>query len=298
MTVTNERTIEVESVRTFGLRHNYGSLRTLADDLRSDGLRRPVTLWKDGTLISGSRRHRAHLLLGARHTRAVFVDTIEDAAKCLLADYRDDFLSLPMKPSEMARLWEVLRRLDAPAAAVRADEARRRGVELRRQVMDGRREPGRTRKPNEDYVLSLVAPAFGMSESTGRRLWAIHAHAFGLVNTTDEKSEQARQALKDIDAGESSISANHARLLSGGAAPTPASRLRPAEVEPASAARQQAAWGRSLPQMEGLVAGLVELGPPNAELTWDQVEPVYTRLMAVRRDLEKMIKQMRESNKS
>jgi hypothetical protein len=50
--------------------------------------------------------------------------------------------------------------------------------------------------------------------------------------------------------------------------------------------------------MEGLVAGLVELGPPNAELTWEQVGPVHARLSAIRRDLEKMIKQMKELNQS
>jgi hypothetical protein len=297
VTITLERTIDIEAVRTVAVRHSYGSLRPLANDLRDSGLRHPVMLWRDNTLISGSRRHRAHLLLGARHIQAVFVDTIEDAAKLLLADSEDDHLALPMKPSETARFWEVLRRLDAPAAAVRAHEARQRGIELRRQTMDGKRKPGRVRNPSEDYVLSLVAPAFGLSESTARRLWSIHSHAFGLVDTTDEKSEQARQALKDIDAGESTISANHIRLLAGAAAPTPASRLRRAGPDPAPAARQRVAWSKSLPQMEGLVAGLAELGPPNADLTWEQVEPVYTRLAVIRRELEKMIKQMRETNK-
>lgn len=297
MTITLERTVDIEAVRTVVARHSYGPLRHLASDLRDSGLRHPIVLWKDNTLISGGRRHRAHLLLGARRIQAVFVDTIEDAAKLLLADSEDDYLALPMKPSEIARFWEVLRRLDAPAAARRSYEARQRGVELRRQTMKGMRQPGRVRAPSEDYVLSLVAPAFGMSESTARRLWAIHSHAFGLVNTTDEMSEQARQALKDIDAGESTISANHVRLIAGTAAPTPMSRLRPAGTEPASAGRQQTAWNKSLPQMEGLIAGLVELGPPNAELTWEQVERVYTRLAVIRRELEKMIKQMRETNK-
>lgn len=297
MTSTLERTVDIEAVRTPYVRNTYGELGALMKSLRSDGLRHPITLWKDGTLISGGRRHRAHLMLASRRIQAVFVDTIEDAAKALQRDNDDDHLLVPLKPTELCRLWELLRRLDEPAAVIRAREARDRGIQLRRQTMDGKRKPGRVRDSSEDYVLSLVAPPFGMSESTARRLWAIYSHAVGLTNTTDEKAERARQALKDIDSGESTISANYGSVISGGTAPVPASRQRPAEREAAPAARQQAAWSRSLPQMEGLVAGLAELGPPNADLTWDEVGPVYDRLAAVRRDLEKMIKQMRETTK-
>jgi hypothetical protein len=293
-----EQWISIEAVRTPVVRYSSGALSALGASLRDDGQRHPITLWKDGTLISGFRRHRAALLLGSASMRAVFVDTIEDAAKRLLTDGQDDYLALPMKSSEMCRLWELLRRLDEPAAKIRADEARRRGVELRRQTMRGQRPRGRTVNSSEDYVLSVLAPPFGLSESTARRLWAIYAHAVGIANTTAEKADKARVALADIDAGESSISANYERLITSRAAPAPRSRTRPVPVEAADAARQRLAWARSLPQLEGLVSGLVELGPPNAELTWDEVGPVHTRLAAVRRELEKMIKQMREHNKS
>jgi hypothetical protein len=299
VTVTLERTVEIEAVRTVKIRASHGSLRPLADSLSFLGLRRPVVLWKDGTLISGGRRHRAHLLLGAPTILAVFVDTIEDAAKCLLGDNEDDRQSLPMKPSEVCRLWELLRRLDAPAAAVRADEARRRGVELRRQTFDGKRQPGRTANPPADHVMSVAGPPFGMSATTAKRLWTIYTHAAGLAAlSTDEKREGAAQALENLDNGVGSIWDNYQRLISGRPVATAVNR-RPAEPEPsAPAARQTAAWSKSLPQMEGLVAGLVELGPPNADLTWDQVGPVRTRLMAVRRDLEKIIKKMQETSQS
>lgn len=296
MTVTEERAINPEAVRTVPIRDNYGDLRSLGRSIVTDGMRRPVVLWRDGTLISGGRRHRAHLLLAQKYIPAVFVDSVEDAAKCLLGDNEDGGQALPLKMTEVCRIWELLRRLDAPAAALRADEARRRGVELRRQTQSGKRKPGRSVAATEDFVLSTVAPPFGMSYTTAKRLWTIYAAATGITNVPDEKSEQARKAMAAIDAGESSIWANYQRLIDGRSVPT---TPRPAEaVEPVSAARQLAAWSRSLPQMEGLVAGLTELGSPNAALTWEQIGPVYDRLAAIRRDLEKMIKKMRESNQS
>jgi len=86
----------------------------LGASIRDDGLRHPITLWKDGTIISGGRRLRAYLLMDMPRIQAVFVDNIEDAAKRMLADNEDDLLALPWKWSEVCRLWEMLRRLDAP----------------------------------------------------------------------------------------------------------------------------------------------------------------------------------------
>jgi hypothetical protein len=139
----------------------------------------------------------------------------------------------------------------------------------------------------------------GCRRPTAKRLWIIHSTATGCgnVQATDERREQARHALKLIDAGESSIYSAYDRLTSDRG---PAPRPRPVaeRAGPVPAARQIAAWSKSLPQMEGLVAGLAELGPPNAELAWDQVGPVHARLMTVRRDLEKIINKMRETSKS
>jgi hypothetical protein len=292
-----ERFVDIESVRIPPLRTSTGALAALSASIRDEGMRRPITLWKDGTLLSGSRRWRACVLLRRPAIQAVFVDTIEDAAKRLLGDNEDDYLALPLKLSEVCRLWELLRHLDAPAAALRADAARRRGVELRRLTQAGQRQPGRSAH-SEDYVLSVLCAPFGMSSSTAKRLWIIHCTATGCgnVQATDERREQARDALKLIDAGESSIYSAYDRLTSDRG---PAPRPRPvATPGPVPAARQITAWSKSLPQMEGLVAGLAELGPPNAELTWDQVGPVHARLMTVRRDLEKIIKKMRETSES
>jgi hypothetical protein len=298
--MTGEKSINIEAVRIPPVRQGYGNLVSLCESIEGDGLRHPITVWTDGTLISGSRRLRAHFLLGDEHRsiQAVFVNTIEEAAKRLLADNQDEHCARPMMPSEMCRLWEVLRRLDRPAAARRADESRRRGVELRRQTQSGKRNPGRQRSRTNDYAMAVMCEPFGLSEVTATRLFRIYGIAYGR-DETDARRNQAREALDSIDAGQTTIWANYARLVGGRSAPTPPRPADiPAPLEPVPAARQRQAWERSLPQMEGLVAGLAELGPPSPALTWDQIGPTHTRLMAVRRDLEKIIKKMRESNKS
>jgi len=288
-----ERTIRTETVRIPHLRDSYGSCMALGASIRDDGLRHPITLWKDGTIISGGRRLRAYLLMDMPRIQAVFVDNIEDAAKRMLADNEDDLLALPWKWSEVCRLWEMLRRLDAPAAAKRADVSRRRGAELRKQTRAGKRAPGRSHSRSDDYVLGVICEPFDISAATARRIEVVYHTGYGTMPATDEKRELAREVMRAIDES-GNVWANYQRLT--GARNT-VSRPRPVEtVEPAPSARQVAAWDKSLPQMEGLTAGLIELGPPNPGLTWDLVEPVHARLMAVRRDLEKIIKQMRESN--
>lgn len=291
----HEQLMRTEAVRIPKLRIRVGgSCLALAQSIRDEGLRRPITLWTDGTLISGQRRLFAHQLMEMPRIPYVSVDTIEAAAKRLLGDNEDDYLARPWKPSEICRLWDLLRRLDEPAAVKRADRARREGVELRRQTQAGEREPGRA-KGAEDYALSVLGPPFGMSESTARRLWRIYELA---DRDLDRRGQLAREAMWNIDAGDSSIWANYQRVLKDGAALAP--RCRPTKPVPASAnAREQiAAWSKALPQMEGLLAGLTELGPPNAALTWDQVGPVHARLKAVRRDMEKIINKMRETSQS
>lgn len=301
-----EMTINIEAVRVPQLRETYGDLSDLGRSIEADGLRHPITVWTDGTLISGARRLRTHFLLAGqsanfatdyRRIRAVFVDTIEDAAKRMLIDNNDEVAARPMKPSEMCRLWEVLRQLDEPAALKRADAARRRGVELRRATLAGARKPGRSRSRGaaEEYVLATVAQPFGMSESTASRLWTVYAMANSLT-VAPERRERARLALEAIDAGLSSISANYTALVAKRATPLPRPAQAAPPVEVVPAARQLAAWSRSLPQLEGLTAGLVELGPPNPDLTWDQIGPVVAQLSTVRRSLEKIIKNMKKEN--
>lgn len=303
-----EMTIHIETVRTPQVRDEYGELSGLSDSIEADGLRHPITLWADGTLISGARRLRAHFLLSGRvqpgkrkdfrHIPAVFVDTIEDAAKRLLNDNGDDTAAIPLKPSQMCKLWAVMRVLDEPAAVRRVNEARRRGVELRRQTLTGKRTPGRSAAQGrgDDYFLAVLGEPFGMSEATASRLWAIHKVATNPV-LPDERRSHAASCLAAIDNGDSSIYANYAALLSNRS--TPVSRVRVvAPIESAPAPRQRAAWERSLPQLEGLIAGLSELGPPNSELSWDQVGPVHARLKKIRRDMEKIINNMKETAQS
>lgn len=294
--IGRERTIRTESVRIPHLRDNYGSCAALGASIRDNGLHRPITLWSDGTLISGGRRLFAHLLVDKPRIQAVFVDTIEDAAKRLLGDNQDSLLATPMKWSEVCRLWELLRRLDAPAAVKRADEARRRGVELRRLTQSGQRKPGRVHSRSEDYVISVICEPFGISPATARRVEVIYQTGQGIIeDASDEKRELAREIMRDLDAGDK-IWPGYQRLM--GVRNTVTRPRAVAPTEPAPVARQLAAWAKSLPQMEGLVAGLVELGPPNDGLTWDQVGPVHDRLTAVRREVDRIIKKMRESNQS
>ena len=293
---SRERVVRTESVRIPRVRDSYGSCKALGDSILKEGLHRPITLWRDGTLISGGRRLFAHILIDKPRIQAVFIDTIEDAAKQLLADNQDERASVRMKWSEICRLWEILRRLDEPAAARRAEESRRRGIELRRLTQSGERPPGRARARSEDYVITQLAEAFGVSAGTARCVELIYQTGYGTrIEATDEKRELARELMADVDVT-GQIWPNYQRLK-GERPPI----TRPRTVAPAAAApaaRQIVAWEKSLPRLEGLIAGLVELGPPNADLTWDQVGPVHARLAVARRELEKVIKQMKEINKS
>lgn len=302
-----EMTILIENVRWQPqIRGDLGDLSTLGASIEAEGLRHPITMWADGTLISGARRLRAHFLLANepgksafRKIRAVVVDTIEEAAKRLLDDNAAEGHAIPLKPSEVCKLWETLRRLDEPAAARRLTEARRQGVEMRKQTQAGLRKAGRTRSrgKGEEYVMTILGPPFGLAEATASRLWAIHKLAIN-PSLPDDRRTQAAKSLASIDAGESSIWANYAALVSGRSAPTLRRHPGAAPIASAAPARQRAAWDRALPQLEGLVAGLTELGHPHSDQTWEQVGPVHARLMKIRRDIEKIINGMKETASS
>lgn len=144
--------------------------------------------------------------------------------------------------------------------------------------------------------MGIVGEPFGMAEATASRLWAVYRLATSPA-LPDNRRAQAIRAMEAIDSGESSIWASYAALISNRRATV--SRVR--TVAPASsapAARQRAAYDRAVPQLEGLIAGLTELGPPHPDQTWSQVGPVHARLMKVRRDLEKIIKNMKETAQS
>lgn len=294
-----ESRIRVDDVRIPRHRENNGSCLALANSIRDEGQRRPITVWKDGTLISGERRVFAHLLLEMPRISAVFVSTIEDAAKQLMIDYQDDYLAIPAKWSEVCRLWQTLRRLDEPAAVERIATARRRGVELRRATQAGQRTPGRTHTRTDDYVLSVICEPYGVSCATATRVERIWRAANGLTEETDERRTLAREIMAGLDSGDAvwpcfeRWRGERAALVSR---PRPNMQAVP-PAEPLPAAKQIATWNRTLPQLEGLLVGLIEQGAPNSDLTWEQVGPVHTRLKLVRRELEKIINGLKEIDK-
>lgn len=303
--VTGEEVIiNIEAVRVQPIREDYGNLDPLVGSIMREGMRHPITVWHDGTLIDGARRLRAVYLADAVpglplfSIPAVFVSTVEQAAAAMTKAVADEYMAMPLPPSQMCRLWEMLRSLDVPNATRRAEAARRRGVQMRKATQAGKRAPGRNKQRTSDYVLGLACKPFGISEATASRLWAIYQ----LTRSEDvapERREQAQVSLARLDAGEISIFAAYSAMLSNRPAPMPRPLPRtPQPAEPVAAIKQRTAWDRLLPQMEGMVAGLVDLGPPNPELSWEQVGPVHARLMRVRRDMEKVIKQMKEISKS
>lgn len=286
-----EVTTRIESVRDPGYRQSYGDLAPLVDDISRIGLKHPITLWSDGTLISGARRLRAHYMLGGnwQNIRTVYVDNIEDAATRLGIDNAD---SDAMPWTDTLRLWEVLRKLDGPAYIKRTDEARRRGVELRRQTQAGARPAGRTKQRSDDYFLGVICKAYGISDATAARLWLMHTLA---NDPEDSRCEQAKQALKSIDAGDSSIWANYHQLSKRRTGAVPLRRQETPLLPVVPAPKQRAAWARLLPPLEGMVAGLIELGAPSPDLDRAEIDASLNRLKTVRRDIEKIINSMREN---
>lgn len=289
-----ETMVRIDAVRIPRHRAIHGSCIDLANSIRDEGLRHPIVLWRDNTLISGERRVFAHLLREIPRIQAIHVGTIEDAAKALIVDNQDPYLALPQKWSEVCRLWQTLRRLDEPANIKRLDENRRRGVELRKKTQAGERPPGRTRSRTDDYVLSVICEPFGVSSASAHRVEQIFRAATGLVpDLPDDRLELARTLMDELDAG-SPVWPAFDRWR--GVRPAPVARPKAsAPVEPKAAGVQRAAWDKALPQLEGLISGLVELGPVNPGLTWEHVGPVHARLSVVRRELDRMIKNMKES---
>jgi len=292
-----ETSIRVAALRIPRHRISSGSCLDLGRSLRDEGQRRPVAVWRDGTLISGERRAFAAMLLEIPRLQAVYVSTIEDAAKHLMLDNQDVHLAAPMKWSEVCKLWQTLRRLDEPAAIKRREAARRRGVDLRRQTQSGKRLPGRSQARTDDYVLSVICEPFAVSVATAARVEYIYRTATGLMEVSDEKRALAKRLMADLDDG-APVWPAHQKLRGDelAARPSPIRRAS-APVDSAPAAKQLSAWARAVPQMEGLISGLVELGPPHPDLTWGQVGPVHASFSAIRREMEKIIKKMREIEK-
>lgn len=295
--MTTESLIRTESVRIPRYRSSPGSCMALANSIDKDGMRHPICVWTDGTLVSGERRLRATMLLQRDRINAVFVSTIEDAAKRLLADNQDEELAIPMLPSDRCRLWARMRILDEPALILRLAAARRRGVELRKQTQDGARPPGRRSGSNgEEYLLEVLAEPFGLSAATAARIDRIYRTGYGTdFDATDEQRELARQFMKDLDAGKGSIWAFYQQLL--GHSPkksAPALKAVAPKQATATGSKQMSSWDKALPTLEGLMSALTGLGPPSPDLTPEQVAPYQDRLRKIRREVEILINQMKE----
>lgn len=298
--MNEEGHMRVESVRIPGYRATPGSCRDLAKSIDSDGLRHPITVWSDGTLVSGERRLRAHILLGRDSIPAMFVSTIEDAAKRLLADNQDDHLARPMLPSDMCRLWSRMRILDEPAAIQRSAESRRRGVHLRREVLSGARKPGRAPGggSGEEYLITVMSEPFGLSAATAARTDRIYRTGYtDAFDASDADRELARALMKDLDDGATSVWSAYQVLLGHEKVARPKKGSTAKITSPTvsvSSSKQLTALDKALPLMEGAMQGLTALGAIHKDLTWEQVGPYHARLRRIRRDMEKMINQMRE----
>lgn len=296
-----ETLVRIESVRVPTVRTEHGACKPLADDIETSGLEQPIVLWGDCTLISGRRRLIAYQLLQRDRIPAVFVHTIEEAAKRLLMDAQNARLSRPMTRSDICRLWQVLRRLDAPAAVKRHDAARRLGAELRAQTQAGKRPAGRSQNRSEDYFLSVMCEPFGFSGATARRIETIYEVATGIALAAPDRVTLAKQIMKDFDRGEP-IWPGYQKFLDSRTTPKKvlkkAAPPPPPPVEQVPASKQVAAWEKTLPTLEGMVAGLVALGPFAAELGWAEIGPIHARLSVIRREMEKMIRTMKEKNQA
>jgi hypothetical protein len=258
-----ETLVRSDNVRIPRHRESTGSCMDLAVSIRDEGLRHPITLWKDGTLISGERRLFAHILMEIPRIPVIYVHTIEDAAKRLLEDNQDEYLSTPQTWSEICRVWQTLRRLDEPAALKRYEAAQRRGVQLRKQTMRGQRVSGRSTTRSDDYVLSVMCEPYDISYATANRVEIVWKAANGFTEEPGPRRDLAKEIMAGFDNGapvwpgyQRYMAARPSRAT-GAMSPRGVATMRSAAV-----AKQRAAWDRSLPQLEGLIAGLIELGPP------------------------------------
>lgn len=290
-----ELEVRVEAMRMRRFRSHLGDVWKLADSMMIEGQHHPVILWRDNTVISGERRVHAALMAGKDSLKVEYVSTIEEAAAALIKQNSDNAThSKAMLWSEVASLWELLRELDKPAALRRADSNRRRGVKLRRQVQAGRREPGRGPKEGgEEYFLKVVTPPFDISAASARRILSIYR---GAVSTDPEQKDRAAFAwelMADIDAN-GNIWANYQRWQGVRSLPPTAANKQPA-TKPAAAEKQVAAFVKAAATMSGVMDGLAALGPVHSSLTWEQVASSCAQFARVRRELEKLIKQMRET---
>lgn len=282
--------VRADSLRQTKTRSGLGSLTQLRASLLRDGFRHPICAWSDGTVISGERRLVAAIMAGADTVPVEYVSTIEDAAKRLTEDNEDDYLTKPRTWSEVCELWEVLRRLDAPAAQQRRRANMQRGQELRRAVLAGKRKPGRASGRGQDYFLTVLAPPFGISDATARRIVCIHRAAKQMG-----PNSLAAELMQGVDLHKGAVWKSYQRLLGHNpdAPHAPAKPKLLPQLPSAAAAQQLQALSSAEAHMAGMLAGIRALGPLNPTLEWSTLAPHHAALSEIRRGVEKLIKEMK-----
>lgn len=270
---------------------NIGDLTQLKLSIAEEGLRQPLLLWNDGTLISGGRRFLALASLPNAYYTVRFVNDLDQLGGELEKQVADDTAAQPMRLSEICRLWDVIRKLDEPAAAQRAHRRRSLASSLRRQLKDGARTAGRHPEPGgEAYFLARVVPPFGMSPATAMRLLYVHHTATGRRQASAKTAALAKQLMRQVDE-DGNVNGAYRTLMGHRPVRMPEPAVARARV---SAEKQLSALGSAAAHLSGITAGAKALGPISKELTWEQIGPVHAQFSAVRRDLEQMIKQMKE----
>lgn len=284
--------VRVDTLRQTKTRSGLGNLTQLRTSLLRDGFRHPICAWSDGTVISGERRLVAAIVAGGDAVPVEYVSTIEDAAKRLTEDNEDDYLAKPRTWSEVCALWEVLRKLDGPAAQQRRRANIQRGQELRKQAVTGQRKPGRTSTRGQDYFLSVLAPPFGISDATARRILCIYRAA-----KQTGPNGLAAELMRDVDLHKGAVWKSYQKLLGHDPdAPHEPKKPKPAPLPPppsAAAAQQLQALSNAEAHMAGMIAGIRALGPLNPALTWKELAPHHAALSEIRRGVEKLIKEMK-----
>lgn len=284
--------VRADTLRQTKTRSGLGSLTQLRASLLRDGFRHPICAWPDGTVISGERRLVAAIMAGADTVPVEYVSTIEDAAKRLTEDNEDDYLAKARTWSEVCELWEVLRRLDGPAAQKRRRDNIQRGQEMRRAVLAGKRKPGRASGRGQDYFLTVLAPPFGISDATARRIVCIHRAAKEMG-----PNSLAAELMRDVDLHKGAVWKSYQRLLGHDPdAPHVPTKPKPAPPPPlpsAAAAQQLQALSNAEAHMAGMLAGIRALGPLNPALGWEALAPHHAALSEIRRGVDKLIKEMK-----
>lgn len=184
-------------------RQDFGDLNTLKSSIAEHGLLQPIVLLPDNYLLCGGRRLQACHELGWDSIPAVWTSDQGDAISRLKAERDENTCRKEMTPSELVAIGKKLEELKRPEAEQRQRDGQRRGA----AVTNGTASCASAQEAEANRgTRREVAEAVGMSE-------AAYARAKRVVETASNDDEDvevravAAEAVKDMDAGEISISA-------------------------------------------------------------------------------------------